>query len=121
MKKQDDFIATVCEAVAIVEPQTERAELCLTQHFRPEELHIGFLLIEQSRLAELCAVNPCRRAFRIPPSASPVLTSLPSATRDHVPPMYDHAVRPPSVNRSSNARCDRTKTSLKKTLLLAPA
>ena len=37
----------------MVEPQTERAELWLTQHFRPEELHIGFLLIEQSRLAEL--------------------------------------------------------------------
>jgi len=27
MKKQEDSIATVCEAVAIVEPQTERAEL----------------------------------------------------------------------------------------------
>ena len=53
MKKQEDFIATVCEAVAMVEPQTERVELWLTQHFRPEELHIGFLLIEQSRLAEL--------------------------------------------------------------------
>ena len=53
MKKQEDFIATVCEAVAMVEPQTERAELRLTQHFRPEELHIGFLFIEQSRLAEL--------------------------------------------------------------------
>ncbi len=51
MKKQEDFIATVCEAVAMVEPQTERAELWLTQHFRPEELHIGFLLIEQSRLS----------------------------------------------------------------------
>jgi len=46
-------MATVCEAVAMVEPQTERAELWLTQHFRPEELHIGFLLIEQSRLAGL--------------------------------------------------------------------
>ena len=53
MKKQEDFIATVCEAVAMVEPQTGRAELWLTQHFWPEELHIGFLLIEQSRLAEL--------------------------------------------------------------------
>jgi hypothetical protein len=53
MKKQEDFIATVCEAVAMVELQTERAELWLTQHFRPEELHIGFLFIEQSRLAEL--------------------------------------------------------------------
>ena len=53
MKKQEDFIATVCEAVAMVEPQTERTELWLTQHFRPEELHIGFLLIEQSRLSEL--------------------------------------------------------------------
>ena len=27
MKKQEDFIATVCEAVAMVKPQTERAEL----------------------------------------------------------------------------------------------
>ena len=53
MKKQEDFIATVCEAVAMVEPQTERAELWLTQHFRPEGLLIGFLLIKQSRLAEL--------------------------------------------------------------------
>ena len=53
MKKQEDFIATVCEAVAIVEPQTERAELWLTQHFRSEELHISFLLVEQSRLSEL--------------------------------------------------------------------
>ena len=53
MKKQEDFIATVCEAVAMVELQTERAELWLTQHFRPEELHIGLLFIEQSRLAEL--------------------------------------------------------------------
>jgi len=53
MKKQEDFIATVCEAVAMVEPQTERAKLWLTQHLRPEELHIGFLFIEQSRLAEL--------------------------------------------------------------------
>jgi hypothetical protein len=53
MKKKEDFIATVYEAVAMVEPQTERAELWLTQHFRPEELHTGFLLIEQSRLAEL--------------------------------------------------------------------
>jgi hypothetical protein len=34
------------------EPQTKRGELWLTQHFRLEELHIGFLLIEQSRLAE---------------------------------------------------------------------
>ena len=48
MKKQEDFIATVCEAVAMVEPQTERAELWLTQHFRPEEMHIGFLFIEQA-------------------------------------------------------------------------
>ena len=53
MKKQEDFIAIVCEVVAMVEPQTERAELWLTHHFRLEELHIGFLLIEQSRLAEL--------------------------------------------------------------------
>jgi hypothetical protein len=53
MKKPEDFIATVCEAVAMVEPQTERAELWLTQHFRPEELQIGFLFIEQSRLSEL--------------------------------------------------------------------
>jgi hypothetical protein len=37
----------------MVEPQTERAELWLTQHFRPEGLLIGFLLIKQSRLAEL--------------------------------------------------------------------
>jgi hypothetical protein len=29
MKKQEDFMATVCEAVAMVEPQTERAELSL--------------------------------------------------------------------------------------------
>ena len=53
MKKQESFIATVCEAVAMVEPYTERAELWLTQHFGPEELPIGFLFIEQSRLAEL--------------------------------------------------------------------
>jgi hypothetical protein len=53
MKKQEDFLATVCEAVAMVEPQKERAELRLTQHFRSEELHIGFLLVEQSRLSEL--------------------------------------------------------------------
>jgi hypothetical protein len=42
MKKQEDFIATVCEAVAMVEPQTERAELWLTQHFRSEELTLVF-------------------------------------------------------------------------------
>ena len=53
MKKQEDFMATVCEAVAMVEPHTERAELWLKPHFRPEELHIGFLFIEQSRLSEL--------------------------------------------------------------------
>jgi hypothetical protein len=53
MKKQEDFIATVGEAVAMVEPEKERAELWLTQHFRSEELHIGFLLVEQSRLSEL--------------------------------------------------------------------
>ena len=46
--KQEDFRATVYEAVAMVERQTERAELWLTQLFRPEELHIGLLLIEQS-------------------------------------------------------------------------
>ena len=46
-------MATVCEAVAMVEPQTEQAELWLTQHYRPEKLHIGLLLIEQSRIAEL--------------------------------------------------------------------
>lgn len=54
MKKQEDFIATVCEAVAMVEPQTERAEIWLTQHFRLEELHICFLFIEQADYPNLC-------------------------------------------------------------------
>jgi hypothetical protein len=55
MKKQEDFIATVCEAVAMVEQQTERAELWLTKHFRPEELHIGFCSSSRADYPNLCS------------------------------------------------------------------